>query len=218
MTPFELLNEHIYVSHGTFERLKLYHDLLLKWQPKINLVSNDTIDDSWSRHFLDSLQLVKYIDDKEKIIADLGAGAGFPGMALAIMGYKNIHLIESDSRKTAFLKEVARITETKITIHNCRIEEAKIGDVDIVISRACASLDKLLQLSEHILSENISRGTICLFHKGKNYSIENEDALKNWQYDLAVTPSIAGLQSVILKLSKVRKRHHGQVRQKLTEK
>lgn len=199
---FELLNSHIPVSHETFERLKLYHDLLLKWQKKINLISNDTISYTWNRHFLDSLQLAKYIDDKEKIIVDLGAGAGFPSMVLAIMGYNNIHLIESDSRKVAFLREVARVTESKVFIHNCRIEDNPItSEIDIFISRACASLDKLLHLSQ----KRISRGTICLFHKGKNYSIENEDALKNWQYDLVVNPSIVDSQSVILKLSNIRK-------------
>lgn len=200
--PFELLNNHIPVSHETFERLKLYHDLLLKWQKKINLISNETISYTWNRHFLDSLQLVKYIDDKEKIIVDLGAGAGFPSMVLAIMGYNNIHLIESDSRKVAFLREVARITESKVSIHNYRIEQNPIiGEIDIFVSRACASLDKLLDLSQ----KRISRGTICLFHKGKNYSIENQDALKNWQYDLVVTPSIVDSQSVILQLSNIRK-------------
>ncbi len=200
--PFEFLNSHISVSHETFERLKLYHDLLLKWQKKINLISNDTISCTWNRHFLDSLQLVKYIDDKEKNIVDLGAGAGFPSMVLAIMGYKNIHLIESDSRKVAFLREVLRITESKASIYNCRIEDNPVVDnIDIFVSRACAPLNKLLELSQ----KRISRGTICLFHKGKNYSIENQDALKNWQYDLVVTPSIVDSQSVILKLSNIRK-------------
>jgi 16S rRNA (guanine527-N7)-methyltransferase len=199
--PFELLNTHFQVSRGTFESLNLYHDLLLKWQATINLVGKDTLSDVWRRHFLDSLQLIKYIEDKNSVIVDLGSGAGFPGMALAIYGYKNVHLIESDSRKVAFLREVARVTNTKITIHNCRIENNPIDKVDIFISRACAPLEKLFQL----ISSSVSRETICLFHKGKNYSIEDESASKKWQYDMDVTPSIVDSQSVVLKISNIRK-------------
>lgn len=199
--PFEFLNKHISVSHGTYERLKLYHDLLLKWQDKINLVGKDTLSDVWRRHFLDSLQLINFIPDKTKVIVDLGSGAGFPGMALAIYGYENIHLIESDSRKVAFLREVARVTETKISIHNCRIENNPIIKVDIFISRALASLEKLFELIE----KSVSHGTICFFHKGKNYSIENESALLSYKYDMAVTQSISDLHGVVLKISNIRK-------------
>lgn len=205
--PFELLNSHIPVSRGTFESLSIYHDLLLKWQSTINLVGKDTLEDAWNRHFLDSLQLIKYIEDKQKIIVDLGSGAGFPGMVLAMAGYSNIHLIESDARKVAFLREVARVTNTKISIHHCRIENSPIKEVDIFVSRACAPLEKLLQLVYYPndMSKSVSRGTICLFHKGKNYSIESENALLNWQYDMSVTPSIVDSQSVILKISNIRK-------------
>lgn len=205
--PFDLLNKHIEVSRGTFERLNIYHDLLLKWQRSINLIGKDTIEEAWNRHFLDSLQLIKYIDDNQKIIVDLGSGAGFPGLVLAIYGYKNIHLIESDARKVAFLREVARITNTAISIHHCRIENNPIEQVGIFVSRACAPLDKLLHLiySSQDTAKTVSRETICLFHKGKNYSIENKDALLNWQYDMVATPSIVDSQSVILKLSNIRK-------------
>jgi 16S rRNA (guanine527-N7)-methyltransferase len=201
-SAFELLNNYISISHETFDKLSAYHDLLLKWQSKINLISNDTIKDVWRRHFLDSLQLLSYIDNKEKAIVDLGSGAGFPAMALAIAGFQNVHLVESDIRKSAFLREVARITETKATIHNCRIEEIKIEKIDIVTSRACASLDKLL----HLVYDKISHETICLFHKGKNYSMECEEASKNWQYDISVTPSIVDSEGVIVKISNLHKR------------
>ncbi len=199
--PFDFLNSHIPVSRGTFELLSIYYELLLKWQKKINLIGPDTIPDIWNRHFLDSLQLVKYIDDKKKVIADLGSGAGFPGMVLAICGYENIHLIESDSRKIAFLREVSRVTNTKISIHNKRIEDFKIDRIDIFVSRALAPLDKLF----HLISKSVSHETICFFHKGKNYSNENQDALLNWRYDIDVNPSIVDSQSVILKISNIRK-------------
>lgn len=198
---YKSLNEQFHVSHETFERLSVYHDLLLKWQKSINLVGTDTIGDAWNRHFLDSLQLAPYIEGQEKIIVDLGSGAGFPALPLAIYGYKNIHLIESDTRKVAFLREVARVTDTKVFIHNCRIEDNPVNKIDIYTSRACSSLETLLQLIE----SKVPRETICLFHKGKNYSKEDEDARKNWQYDMSVFPSISHSQGVILKLSNIRK-------------
>jgi len=201
-SAFELLSDQISISHETFEKLSAYHDLLLKWQSKINLISNDTIKDVWRRHFLDSLQLLPYIDNKEKTIVDLGSGAGFPAMALAVAGFQNVRLVESDIRKSAFLREVVRITETKATIHNCRIEDVKIEKIDIVTSRACASLDKLL----HLIYDKISHETICLFHKGKNYSMEFEEASKNWQYDISATPSIVDSEGVIVKISNLHKR------------
>ncbi len=199
---YKLLNEHFHVSHETFERLSLYQNLLLKWQKSINLISNDTISDIWNRHFLDSLQLIPHIVNKEKIIVDLGSGAGFPAMPIAIFGYKNIHLIESDIRKSAFLREVARITETTVEIHNCRIEDNPIDKIDIYTSRACSSLDNLLQL----IALKVPRETICLFHKGKNYSKEEEEARRNFQYNLSVFPSISHSQGVILKLSNIKER------------
>lgn len=206
-SPFELLNKYIPVSYETFERLKLYNDLLLKWQDKINLVGKDTLNDVWRRHFLDSLQLINFISDKQKTIVDLGSGAGFPGMVLAICGYENVHLIESDSRKVAFLREVARITDTKISIHNCRIENNPIIKIDIFVSRALAPLEKLFKLIE----KSVSHGTICFFHKGKNYSIENESALLNYQYDITVTQSVADLHGVVLRISNIRKGCDGKI-------
>lgn len=198
---FEFLNRHINVSYETFEKLSLYHDLLCKWQPKVNLVGPDTIKDSWNRHFLDSLQLLKYIDLDKKII-DLGSGAGFPGMALAIYGANNVHLIESDGKKITFLKEVARITETKISIHHSRIEEKPTGVGDVIVSRALANIQSLLQLSSFFVSHE----TKCLFHKGRNWSIEITDAEKDWTFDYVANPSISDAQGVILQISNIAKR------------
>src|SRR6202046_1394945 len=104
--------KYIEVPRETFGRLQDYVNLLKKWQAKINLISNSTILDVWKRHIIDSGQLMKYLSESENVI-DLGSGAGFPGMVLAILGIKNMTLVESDSRKVAFLKEVARTVEAK---------------------------------------------------------------------------------------------------------
>jgi len=199
---FQLLNRHVSVSHETLDRLFLYHDLLLKWQSKVNLIGPDTIPDSWNRHFLDSLQLLNYLPDPSVRIADLGSGAGFPGMVMAIAGMENVHLIESDTKKILFLKEVARITSTKVLLHHCRIEGHPIDHVDVVVSRACSSLEKLFALS----SDYVSHETICLFHKGKNYSIELEEAKNKWDFDPIVYKSITDPLGVVLKIEHLRKR------------
>lgn len=198
---FELLNKHVKVSRETCERLTLYYDLLVKWQSKVNLVGPDTIADAWKRHFLDSLQLAYFIENRDGIIVDIGTGAGFPGLVLAIAGY-DVHLIESDTKKVSFLKEVARITHTNVAIHHNRVENISIDNVSVIVSRACAPLEKLFSYSEKF----VSHGTICLFHKGKNYSKDIEDANSHWQFDVAALPSVTDVEGVILKVENLRKR------------
>lgn len=194
---FLLLNRHVNVSQETFSKLVLYHDLLIKWQRRINLISNDTVDDSWSRHFLDSLQLIKYIPDNIENILDFGSGAGFPGMVLAIAGIKNIHVVESDGKKISFLREVSRVTGVNVTIHHDRIENVSIKNISVITARAFSSLDSLLKISSPFLSHE----TICLFPKGKNYAMEIEDAKKEWSFNCDVLPSVTDNNAVILKIS-----------------
>ena len=125
--------------------LKHYYGLLLKWQKTINLVSPSTLDDAWNRHFEDSIQVVSYIPENMKILCDIGSGAGFPGLVIAIERPDiQVHLVESDSRKCAFMRTVSRETNlSNVTIHNDRIENV-IGDIDAdyVSARALASLNK----------------------------------------------------------------------------
>src|SRR3954469_13124540 len=98
------------VSRETRERLDIYADLLRKWQRSINLVGPRTVGDLWNRHFLDSAQLLPLMPPGVSVLVDFGSGAGFPGLVLAILGVKQVHLIESDQRKATFLREVARAT------------------------------------------------------------------------------------------------------------
>lgn len=200
--PFDLLNCCYKVSRETFERLEAYYSLLVKWQKSINLVGPETLADAWSRHFLDSLQLMNNIDDAAKIIVDIGSGAGFPGMVLAICGATNVHLIESDGKKVTFLSEVARVTNTKLTIHHSRVENIKGVSPGVIVSRACDSLKKLLSLSSNF----VSRENFCLFHKGKNYSNEINEAKLHWMFDIDVIPSITNKEGVVLKLTHISER------------
>lgn len=166
------------VSDAVLAKLQIYADLLVKWQAKINLVGPDTIPNLWSRHMLDSAQLAGLIPPHAKV-ADLGSGAGFPGLVLAIMLKDqgiDVHLVESDQRKCAFLREVNRATEANATIHTARIEALEPLEADVVVSRALASLDKLLDYADiHRLSTGI-----CIFMKGKQWHGELTDAQKHW--------------------------------------
>jgi len=200
--PFSILNDHVQVSRETFTRLSIYHDLLIKWQTKINLVSADSIADSWSRHFLDSLQLKNHLPKNEKAIIDIGSGAGFPGMVLSIAGVKNVHLVESDGKKISFLQEVARLTGSDAIIHHSRVEGIKIEKVGIIIARAVSDLDQLFAY----VVPHVSHETICLFPKGKNYAKEIEDAKKEWSFDCEAIPSVTDNQGAILKISNLKRR------------
>ena len=143
--------DQLNVSRETFDRLLIYQELLKKWQRSINIVSRGTIEDFWNRHVLDSLQIAKYI--KGENILDVGSGGGFPGMILAICTNLHVTCLDSDNRKTLFLEEVARQTETKVKILNMRIESLQEKDFDVVCARGFAKLSTLIQISE-IYSKN----------------------------------------------------------------
>jgi 16S rRNA (guanine527-N7)-methyltransferase len=164
------------VSRETLTNLKIYANLLKKWQAKINLVGSATIDELWTRHMLDSAQLYSLLKPDVKTLVDLGSGAGFPGLVLAIMGVPDVHLVESDIRKSTFLREVARQTKINITIHNKRIEDVKPFPADVVTARALANLKNLLGYAERFHSPNME----CLFLKGKMYKEELEEAKYVW--------------------------------------
>ncbi len=195
--PEELLSE-LNVPRETFEKLEAYVALLQQWQQRINLVSSSTLPEVWSRHVLDSLQLLPLLTSLSCTLVDIGSGAGFPGMALAIAGVGDVHLVESDGRKCAFLMEVARVTGVRPTLHRARVESLIFPPVDVFTSRACASLDKLL----NILGTQCQKNTICLFHKGANYTKEL-DEVRGWRFESKAHISQVDASGVILELSNI---------------
>lgn len=183
------------VSPEALKRLRLYHDLLVEWQEGINLVA--TADGAWERHFLDSIQLLRHLPNPDVTLVDIGTGAGFPGMVLAILGMQKVHAVESDRRKMLFLKEVARITHTPITLHHTRIERLPRIGADVVTSRALAPLRQLL----HYAKPQMKEDAFCVFPKGKNWAIEVADAKHAWRFDLETAPSLTHEDGVILRIS-----------------
>jgi 16S rRNA (guanine527-N7)-methyltransferase len=175
------------VSRETLERLRTYEALLRQWQKTINLVAPSTLPDIWHRHFADSAQLLAHAPAGAKHWLDLGSGAGFPGLVLAILMAERrgsqMTLIESDTRKGAYLAEVARRTGVAVDIQGTRIEksatQAKVGPVDVVTARALAPLPRLLDLSAPFFSGP----TVGLFLKGREAEAEVQAAEKLWEFE-----------------------------------
>jgi len=191
------------VSRETLQALADYLALLAKWQTKINLVSASTLEDAWIRHVVDSAQLWPLIPDSARTITDLGSGAGFPGLVLAILGrYREgfqVHLIESDQRKGAFLREVIRVTGAPAEVHTARIEALEPWPSDVVTARALAALDKLLPLAAPF----VVPGGIALFLKGKSAETELT-AARGWgTFEAEVIPSRTDAEAAVLKLSRL---------------
>ena len=186
------------------DRLKTYADLIAKWQKAINLVSAGDMADLWRRHMLDSAQLVDHMPpppkNRDRVIVDLGSGAGFPGMVLAIMGAGEVHLIESDQRKSTFLAEAARMTGAPAIVHNLRIEDflQKRPDfkADVVVARGLAPLPKLLEYAAPLLAAE----GVCLFLKGESLGKELTQAGKEWIMRADQLPSRTSRSGIILRL------------------
>ena len=187
------------VSRETLARLEAYADLLTRWSAQINLVGRDTIADLWRRHFLDSAQLRPFVPDGAQSLIDLGAGAGFPGLVLAILGVPDVELVEADSRKAAFLREAARVTEASVTIRPCRVAAVPLHLVGVVTARALAPLDRLLDLAQPFLGPD----TVCLFLKGERAGEELTLARKRWTMTVVLHNSIADPRGVVLRLHQV---------------
>ena len=191
--------ENFSVSHETICQLKTYLSLLQEWQTKFNLVSKSSLEDAWNRHFLDSMQLFKYIPQSAKTLVDFGSGAGFPGMVLAIMAKENtpylkVTLVESIKKKTMYLNEVAKVTSTPVTIINDRIENLPPQKADVITSRAMCSLDELLKYAYRFTS----RKTKCIFPKGKKYAEEISEAEKHWNFEYKIIPSMTSEEGAIV--------------------
>ncbi len=192
------------VSSDIYARLETYHALLLKWQKAVNLVGNSTLDEAWERHFADSAQLVQYISLHVKTLADLGSGAGFPGLALAIMRPDiDVHLIESDERKAQFLRTVSRETTAGCVVHNMRIEEIEEGFIpDLITARALASLKELCDYSIKWAQKNPQLE--LLFLKGERAETEIKEARRSYDFDLKIHNSQTSKGASILHLSNLR--------------
>ena len=188
------------VSRETLMRLDEFAALLLRWQKAVQLVAPSTLPKLWTRHIADSLQILEFAPAAKRWI-DLGSGGGFPGLVVAIaltqVPDAIVHLVESDARKAAFLREAVRITGAPAKVHHERVEsvaERFAGDVEIVTARALAPLARLLELAAPLLSGS-ARG---VFLKGQDVDNELTQAAKSWNISAETFPSRTDARGRIL--------------------
>jgi 16S rRNA (guanine527-N7)-methyltransferase len=188
------------VSDDALARLDKYAALLTEWQSRINLVAPSTVPQLWTRHIADSLQLLRHAPDA-RIWIDLGSGAGFPGIpiacALAQTPGVQVHLVESNGKKAAFLREAVRITAAPAQVHAERIEnygESYAGKTDVVTARALAPLNSLLDQALPFMAE----GAIGLFLKGQDIEAELTDSSKRWSVEATKASSVTDPEGCVL--------------------
>lgn len=193
------------VSRETIDRLRDYQRLLETWQKKVNLVSPLSLSEAWERHFVDSYQLLSYLSPESLSLIDLGSGAGFPGLVLAILRPEtlNVTLVEADFKKCVFLENVSRETKTPVTILRSRIESLE-GSVqgDVITARGLAPLSQLLGYTYPLMKKT----SVGLFLKGKEVDKEIEEAHKKWEFHLEIYPSLTDAKGKILKIDHLKKK------------
>ena len=192
------------VSRETLAKLKAYADLLADWNARHNLVARSTLPDLWHRHLWDSAQLVPQIPAGARTLADLGSGAGFPGLVLALLRPElTVTLHEATTKKCAFLQAAADRIGLKVTIRNSRLEDLPAQAFDAVTARALAPLPQLLQYAYPFTGPN----SVCLFLKGQNVGAELTEAHKYWSMEVSQVPSQTEPSAAIVTVRKLGPRH-----------
>ena len=195
------------VSRETFKTLSDFVDILTNWQAKMNLISSKSLPEIWTRHIADSLELYQYLNADAKRVYDIGSGAGFPAIVLAIaaQGEKrqtSFKLIESITKKTLYLNDVKNKLGLKnVEIINDRSENLKLPPANFVTARAVANLSKLFSLALPLTDKK----TVLILPKGKTYQEEIVEAKKNWVFDVIVKKNQVSDDGVVLIVSNLRK-------------
>ncbi len=179
--------------------LETFAALLLRWNSTVNLIARRDEATLWKRHIEDSLQLIPLITPRPSHAIDLGSGAGFPGLVLAIATTIPFDLIESDQRKAAFLREAARITGARAIVHASRIEATNLPPAPLVTARALAPLPELLAFAD----SKLAIGGVCLFLKGAKVASELTAAATQWHMRTEQFPSRTNPTGCILRISEI---------------
>jgi 16S rRNA (guanine527-N7)-methyltransferase len=188
--------------------LEAYRALLSTWNERMNLVGPSALAEFWLRHAYDSAQLLACAPDA-RIWVDLGAGAGFPGMVLAILLRETpgarVHLVESMAKRCLFLRAVADELDLPVQIHNTRAERANIPGVEVVTARACAPLVRLLGFAWTLLGKKRPDQVVGLFLKGESVEQELTEARAMWDFDSRCMPSLSDPSGRILRIERLRR-------------
>ena len=200
-----IFQDRLNVSRETLDRFARWQTMLEKWSKRINLVAPGTLDNFWMRHALDSAQLAALVPKSAQKGIDLGSGAGFPGLALALMRREDspLHmvLVESNAKKAAFLRVCIEETGAPAEVVCARSESLPPMAYDVITARALAPLPKLLLLSAPFAGDN----TVRIFPKGADVERELKAASKDWTMDYERVPSLTEKGGVILKIRKAKR-------------
>ncbi|MBI1273012.1 MAG: 16S rRNA (guanine(527)-N(7))-methyltransferase RsmG [Alphaproteobacteria bacterium] len=187
------------VSRETLDKLDRYAAMLTEWQKKMNLVGPGTLSEIWTRHFLDSAQLMPYLPQWTRSVTDIGSGAGFPGMVLAILGAPHVNLIEATQKKARFLEAVATELGLEVHIHAERSELVRNIRSSVVTARAVAHMDELIPYAFPFLD----KGGIMIFLKGQHVEEELTAAAKDWHFEASRHASLSDPSGFVLVLQGV---------------
>lgn len=188
------------VPRETYSRLNAFVNLVMKWNKAISIISQKDESHVWERHVLDSLQLCTIIQPTS-IITDFGSGGGFPGLVLSLLPYYNIHLIERDQRKAAFLKVASELSLSPITVHNDDIRSSIPWETDYITARALSQSIKLLDMAYPFCNSK----TRCIFLKGQNIEDELAVAKQYYRFSMILHKSITSHNGTILELYNIHK-------------
>ena len=175
-------------------KLNKFIEKLISYNKHTNLVGKSTLINPWRSHILDSIQVSCYIDNKNSNILDIGTGAGFPGLVLAIIGYNNVTLVDSNMKKIYFIKTVCSELNIKVGIVLSRIEKLKKEKYQFLTSRALANLNKLFIYSHKFTNKD----TVQIFLKGKTVKDEIKEAKKKWNFNNVIYPSYSDIRGSVL--------------------
>lgn len=191
------------VSRETFERLTVFVQLVEKWNPRINLISKSSIPNIWDRHVADSVQLYRLAPESGSWV-DIGSGGGFPGVIIAILAAEDVNrgpitLVESDQRKSTFLRTAIRELALSATVLSKRIEGLPPLNADVLSARALADLTALLGYAKYHLKPD----GIAVFPKGAKWQKEHEDAQRLWSYSCEPIKSLTDPLAAVLKIKDI---------------
>lgn len=186
------------------EFFAIYQQELIKWNKQINLVQNDSLENVWKRHFEDSLQLANLIPVGSQKIIDIGSGAGFPGLVLAIHLNQKITLVEPNLKKATFLHHVNNLYNSPAIVMHARWQGIEKKDFQVIVSRAFASLNNLLKAMFFVSRE--TKNALGLFLKGQKVAQEIEDAMQIWTFEYELIPSHTHTDGKIIKVMDLKRK------------
>lgn len=201
-----VLENRMDVSRETSERLRMFAELVGKWTKQINIIGSGTTDDIWDRHIVDSAQIFPLAPENFSHWVDLGSGAGFPGIVIAILAAQDnptaaVSLVESDQRKAVFLRTAARVLGLRVRILAERVENLPPLEADVISARALGALPMLLSLAH----PHMTTGGVAIFPKGRRATEELAAAKVTWRFDHDGTPSMTDPDARILRIERIRR-------------